>query len=341
VFSVPLWFLLFSLTGCLDQPQPVLSGGGDAGDYLFCFWNVENLFDDKDDNRRRPDKDFDEWFAQNPKVRREKYDHLSQALVEMNDGKGPDILAVAEVESARAAELLAEALNARLKDPSLHYGPPIVKEVAGGRHICTAILTRLPAERDKTQLLGRRLRILEGHLEVNGHELVILATHWTSRVSDEEGEGRDKYADICFGRYRGMHTGNPQVDLLICGDFNDTPDDDSVKDHLHATGDRAAVRRDGHPPLLLDLMAGKDPEQFGTHNYRNKWFIFDHIVVSPGMLDAHGWSCDPDSVKTVNSLARPGDRQRRPWRFGTEHDKFERGYSDHFPVTVRLRVEGS
>ena len=59
------------------------------------------------------------------------------------------------------------------------------------------------------------------------------------------------------------------------------------------------------------------------------------------MLDPAGWSCDPDSVKTIDTLTRRGDPSRRPWRFGNEKDnRFERGYSDHFPVTVRLKVQG-
>jgi hypothetical protein len=67
--------------------------------------------------------------------------------------------------------------------------------------------------------------------------------------------------------------------------------------------------------------------------------IFDQMVVSPGMLDDLGWSCDVASVRTINTLYRPGDRLKRPWRFGGEHDRFpQRGYSDHFPVTVRLKV---
>jgi hypothetical protein len=86
-------------------------------------------------------------------------------------------------------------------------------------------------------------------------------------------------------------------------------------------------------------MAGKDPQEYGTHYYR-KWYIFDHLVVSPGMLDDAGWRCEVDSAHTVNTLHRPGDRLKRPWRFGTESDKATRGYSDHFPVTVRLKVQG-
>ena len=97
--------------------------------------------------------------------------------------------------------------------------------------------------------------------------------------------------------------------------------------------------RASDPPLFFNLMADKDPRGgFGTHYY-NKWFIFDQIAVSPGLLDRAGWSCEPASVKTINTLYRPGDRLQRPWRFGGERDRGLRGYSDHFPVTVRLKVQ--
>jgi hypothetical protein len=61
--------------------------------------------------------------------------------------------------------------------------------------------------------------------------------------------------------------------------------------------------------------------------------------VSPGLLDAAGWSCEPDSVQTVtDGLIRPGATKRQPWRFGNRKDDAHRGTSDHFPVTVRLKV---
>src|SRR5262249_37430872 len=155
----------------------------DAGGYLFCFWNVENLFDDHNDNRKGPgDRDFDPWFANNPDILKLKLSRLSKALIGLNDGKGPDILAVVEVESVRAAELLRDDLNKRLKDESLHYQPVLMKNVSAGRHIAPAILTRLPVVKDKTRTLGRRQRILEGHILVDGKELIVIASHWTSRV---------------------------------------------------------------------------------------------------------------------------------------------------------------
>jgi endonuclease/exonuclease/phosphatase family metal-dependent hydrolase len=318
------------------------AAAAEPASYLFCFWNVENLFDDMPNKQAHPaDKEYDEWFAQDAQARRLKYEHLGKALAEMNDGKGPDILAVAEVESERAAQLLREAVNQQLRDPRLHYTNVLFKDPHGGRHIATAILTRLPVNERKTQLIGRRMRILEGHIEVNGQDLTVLATHWTSRVSDKEGEGRDKYADLIYGRFRAMYRTNPAVDFLVCGDFNDPPDEDSVVKHLHGVADPAAVRQARDEPLLLSLFGNKDPQKFGTHWHNGHWYIFDQILVSAGMLDDRGWTCEVGTARTVNSLTQPRDRVGRPWRFGSERDKFPRGYSDHFPVTVRLRVQGT
>jgi endonuclease/exonuclease/phosphatase family metal-dependent hydrolase len=326
-----------STFGLVPRLTAAEHSGGRSGEheYLFCFWNAENLFDDrKEEHAHAPDRSFDVWFATDERARRLKYDRLSSALLRLNHGKGPDILALAEVESERAAELLRDALNASLRGAAPYKGL-LYRDPHGGRHIATAVLTRLPVDGAKTQSHGRRLRILEGHVRVNGHDLVILATHWTSRVSDAGGDDRDHYGDVCYGVFKAMYARNPSVDLLVCGDFNDPPDDDSVTRHLHAVGPEA-FRRRGREPMLLDLFADKAGGKVGTHYYRGKWLCFDQICVSPGLLADAGWSCDPSSARIVDDLT--ADARGHPHRFGNEHDKAARGWSDHFPVTVRLRV---
>lgn len=321
------------LFGCQEHaacPAPACGG------YLLCFWNVENLFDDCDDARTfSADTPYDDWFSRDAAALQLKLSRLGDALLALNDGRGPDILVLAEVESVRAAELLQQALNHRL-DAAQHYRYLLMKEVSAGRHIAPAILTRVPALADRTQLLGKRQRILEGHLRVDGHELVLIAAHWTSRLSDRSGRRRCDYADQIFGRYHAMYRSNPAVDLIVCGDFNDPPEAKSVTDHLHATGDLEAVRQSGGVPRLFNLFAQKDPADFGSHYYRH-WHIFDQIVVSPGLLDEAGWSCRPETARTAR-LPALCDSKQRPWRFGDAQDRGPRGYSDHFPVTVRLQV---
>ncbi len=334
-----------ALSGCNDRALPeiaqtVAPGSTSAGqrDYLFCLWNVENLFDDQDDNRTGPgDKEYDDLYPRRPDLLRLKLAKLTEALLAMNGGKGPDILAIVEVESIRAAELLRQALNAKL-DPAWRYDNVLMKEISVGRHIAPAIITRLPVIRDRTRNFGSRFRIVEGHILLDGQELIVLASHWTSRLREGNDKGRAEYADKLYGAANAIHRSNPAADILICGDFNDSPHDVSVTQHLRGTSDARAVRTGGPSLQLLNLFGDKDATAgFGTHYY-SRWFIFDQILVSPGMLDSAGWSCEPASVRTITSLAKPADRNRRPWRFGNENETAARGYSDHFPVTVQLTV---
>jgi hypothetical protein len=129
----------------------------------------------------------------------------------------------------------------------------------------------------------------------------------------------------------------------VCGDFNDTPDADPIFKGLGAIGDAAKVKPTKDEPFLLNLMNGKDPKNYGTLWYNGKPLIYDHICVSPGMLDEKGWSVDPKSIATVtDGLMKKGATRREPWRFGNPDDKTkdaDRGYADHFPVVVKLKVE--
>jgi endonuclease/exonuclease/phosphatase family metal-dependent hydrolase len=323
--------------GCQSSP-PADSPPTSQTEFVFCHWNVENFFDDRNDGRTGPgDKEFDGLFADNPELLKLKLAKLTEAILKMNAGKGPDILALVEVETVRAAELLQKALNDKLADKKLHYEHVLMKEIAGGRHIAPAILTRLPVVKDRTRTLDRNHRILVGHIVVNGAELIVIASHWTSRLQESGKKGRADYADKIYGAANAMHRANSDVRFLISGDFNDDPDDDSVVKHLHSTGDLEAARA-GNPLKLFNLFAGKDPKEYGTHYYK-QWHIFDQILVSPGMLGDKGWTCDPKSVHVFNELHRARDKYKRPWRFGGANEKNERGYSDHFPVLVKLKLE--
>jgi endonuclease/exonuclease/phosphatase family metal-dependent hydrolase len=338
-----VWLLVVAAAaGCAVSRDAKPAPRG-PGDYQFCFWNVENLFDDKvDGSRRKADREFDEWFANKPEYLEKKLENLCKVLLDkdMNEGNGPDILAVAEVETYRAAEMLQEALNKRIADPAQHYTEMRWKDPSGGRSIACAVLTRLHVVKDKTRLLGEKKheRILEVHLEADGKELVVVASHWSSRVKDKEGRRRSNYADTIYGRYRAMYTTNPKVAFLVCGDFNTEPNDPGVTEHLHAIGDAQKVRAGGLEPLLYNLFAAFQEKGEGTHNYRGRWFVYDQIVVSPAMLGGGpGWTVDPASARIVRRLALKG----RPDRFGGPSDRrplASRGASDHFPVTVQLSV---
>ncbi len=347
--AAAVWLIVQVTRSPYGHQPPVTGTNPDgSGTYLFCFRNVENLFDDIDDRRRSVDEEFDNPFAADAGMRQEKYDHIASALLAMNGGHGPDVIACVEVESARAADLLQDTLNRKLDEasaePQWRYTQVAIKEVDSGRHIAPCLITRLNVAHAETRQPNRQLRILETQIAANGHDLTVIVSHWTSQLRQPDGgdgdAGRAKYARTIADIFQDAARDRPGVDLLVCGDFNDTPDSDPVVNNLRATGDRSRVVPGVVPTYLLDLLAGKPPASFGTIWYRGKPHIYDHICVSPGMLDPAGWSCDPDSVRVPTGGLTNGGTRREPWRFGSPNNPPSggRGYSDHFPVAVTLRA---
>ncbi len=308
---------------------------------LFCFWNVENFFDDQRNPKlEKADREFDDYFSKDKEALAFKLKRLVQVLTDkgMADGRGPDILCLAEVESRRAVELLQTELNKHFKEKALQYAHIAYLDPGGGRSIATAVLSRIPFS-NKPLLLSTQRRILKVNVEVEKHPLTIVASHWTSRISDTTGRGRGSYAEAIHRDYAAAFKKNKEVAYIVCGDFNDNPGDDTVAKTLGASGDVNKVldaAKDGkamffHPFVKLEK-AGK-----GTHFFKGKGFVFDHIVVSPGMLEAKGWQLRAGSANIVEKFKfRDG-----PDRFGGPTDRREfknRGASDHFPVTVELIV---
>src|SRR5437016_5457722 len=65
------------LAGCSDFAKPAIASTPEG--YLFCFWNVENFFDDQEDDRLHgPDREYDRWYANDPAALKLKLAHLSE-----------------------------------------------------------------------------------------------------------------------------------------------------------------------------------------------------------------------------------------------------------------------
>src|SRR3954471_22608682 len=75
------------------------SAGGD--EFFVGSWNLENLFDTKDDPSVKGDEEYTPESAKHwTKERLEiKLKNLASVISKMNDDKGPDVLGVCEVEN--------------------------------------------------------------------------------------------------------------------------------------------------------------------------------------------------------------------------------------------------
>lgn len=331
---------------------------GPPGTYLFCFWNVENLYDDEDDpnfdvdpaNPRTNQAEEEDWFARDPGMLRLKLDNLADALLKMNGGAGPDILAMCEVESQRSVELLRETLNARLQADGRAdqlYQHIAFIENNTGRRFAPAVLSRINIEGNRVRKFGKAsdagdgrrasARTLIAPLRYNGHELIIMVGHWTSRVTDDEGPRRLAYADDTYGEFKAIVLANPDADVILCGDYNDEFADESIQVGLKASAAEDSVRDALTEPRPFALTANIDTNQIGTIYYEGDYQVFDHILLSRGMLDDRGWNFERDTF-SIFAPAEMRYQGKGPSSFGNPTRMGERGFSDHFPVTVRVRV---
>src|ERR1041384_4656024 len=84
-----------------------------ADEFFIGSWNLENLFDTKDDPSVKGDEDYTPESAKHwTKERLDiKLKNLAKIISKMNDGKGPDVLGVCEIENRQVVEMLVEKLN--------------------------------------------------------------------------------------------------------------------------------------------------------------------------------------------------------------------------------------
>lgn len=306
------------------------------------WWNLENLFE--------PDK-HPNWKAWDQQLYNEKLTNLAQGIRSLEvDGQGPDILGVCEVENER---ILTELINDHL--PDLGY-KVVHHDSAGLRGIDVAFIYRnslVDCIENETvsHTIVKRIKtrdIFEIRLKVkeDESELILLANHWPSRMGGvyESEPFRIMSAEQCSVITQNILHEDPEARMVIMGDFNDDPFNRSIREYLHAIRDRKrVVSRRTKRPYLLNCMWSLIGES-NTGSYYNTlgetpWFYFDQIMVTPGLLrNDTGLKLDEDSI----SIHNPKWMRRSngaPKFFRKYRGKIIKGYSDHFPVTCRLKIQ--
>ncbi len=185
-------------------------------------WNVENLFDTRDDPRNRGDNEF---LPNNPTTRwtrarfQTKLKNLAQVITGMNHSKGPDILGLQEVENEQVLKRLLK------KMPGKSYG--IVHEDSPDRRgIDTALLynqkafSLVTSRTYKVSLKWKRTTrdILHAVLkDRRGKQLHVLVNHWPSRgggIKASEGN-RFEAARTLAKAISRIFRGEPKARIIV------------------------------------------------------------------------------------------------------------------------------
>lgn len=321
------------------SPPPPVEAPAATHDLLAAFWNVENLFDADDDPAVEGDEEF---TPDGPKHWTEKrlackLANLARVISAMKDGKGPDLIGLAEIENRGVLERLVADLAPLGRDYKIvHKDSPSERGIDAALIYDANVFTLEGSDFLHVEA-GHTRDVVEARLTHDGHPLTVFVNHWPSRAHPEEA--RKAAALVVRRRVDALLAADPNADVLILGDLNDHPSDPSVAETLRAKPDRAHLA----PGDLYDAVAPvqNDPNR-GTYYYNNAWEVIDHVIASPGLLEDTGLRLVPDSVGpavlTDDQLFDPaGPAPPRPNRTYTGNQYHTTGYSDHLPVTARLR----
>ena len=310
--------------------------------YYIAFWNVENLFDVKD-SPRRSDKlqrvlknELSGWTQT---VLDRKLQQLAWAISRMNDGQGPDMLGLAEIENRLVLEKLLTKLQTLMRnykiahaDTSDHRGIDVAFIYDGdlftAREQFSHYIQKRTATRDLFQV---------NFENKTGKQMIVIGNHWPSRLGGQ-------YASAPFRmmagetlayfhkRIREIHGTN--VAVLAMGDFNDEPFDRSLREYARAKRLRASVTS-AHSAKFLNLMWPLMGSGSGSYFLNNHPLVLDQFLVSKGLLTGKsGFEID---VKKTQIFRQPlminRGRYHTPRRFGRGRKMDKDGFSDHFPIS--------
>lgn len=276
-----------------------------ADKFRVATYNLENYVDDP--ASKRPLKS---------EASREKLCENIQAL-------NPDVIAVQEMGSLNLLMDLRERLSKR----GLEY--PEYEFVNGwDKNIYVAILSKFPivARRSHTNenylLRGRRFYVSRGigeiDIQVNEeYKFTMFVCHLKSKLAigeADESEMRLKEAEIMRELINTRFAENPNANILVAGDFNDTKDSPSTRAILgrsnskiglvdarpaEKNGDNLPSEKKGYPPRNITW----------THFYGKDdvYSRIDFIFISKGM--AKEWVGDETYVLAVPNWGLASDHR--------------------------------
>lgn len=308
------------------------------------FWNVENLFDADDDPKNPGDDEYlpDKGWDQARYER--KLENLANVVLALDC----EVLGVCEVENRRVLEDLVkhDKLSA-LGYEIAHLDSP------DKRGIDVALLYRAPVKPQNEKFFELHpfpinpptRGVLEVRLELHGQPFTVLVNHWPSRGGGDKAKTfRMIAANVCRQVITRTidKSPNQDADILLVGDLNDDPYDESVLSGLDAVRSRNAVlhrQKNGRYRMFNPSWKFLGQTDMGTLYYNREWVwnVFDQCILSRGMLKPEGVSFVDGSLE-IYGPDELRDQYRRPLRFRKTGKKWTEGYSDHLAIRAKLRA---
>ncbi|NOU61337.1 endonuclease [Marinifilum caeruleilacunae] len=330
----------------LAPGQTVLEGSevSKRGDLRLMFYNLENCFDCFDDSLKL-DNEFlptGERHWTWDKYQR-KLNRISKVIMAAGGWEFPDLIGLCEIENRFVLDgifahgrlnkigykmLHKESPDRRGIDVALLYQPEIFQPLH--THFIPLIY---PNEKESTT---REILYVKAKLH-SSDTLHVFVNHWPSRWGGQLKSEHKRLAAARLLRQKvdSIYQESPKAKLLIMGDFNDYPENESIKSVLNATAVSGKIKKQ----QLYNLADGFVRKgSIGSHKYQGKWGMLDQFIVSGNLLDKSAvLYCKPDgmSVFAPDYLLEKDETYFgvKPFRTFVGY-RYHGGFSDHLPVIL-------
>lgn len=334
------------------------AGAGGPKRYVLGFYNVENLFDTYHDDGKN-DYEFlpdgkNKWTE--PKYEKKLHNIATVIRAMADENKAYHaVLGLSEVENRHVLEDLVnqpeiEAANYQI----VHYDGP------DRRGVDVALLYRpeyFTVEESKSipfdfnsktikfamdkegQDYFRTRDILMVRGLLDGEMFAFFVAHLPSRIGGKGQDLRSRGAEIIYEHSLELMKQYPGIKIMVMGDMNDNPTDESMVTYMHGKETIAEVGKyDFFSPFLSMLKAG-----YGSLAYRGTWNIYDIILVNEAMANAPKGTLKIQPIVKKKYYGRvfsqPFMTQQEDQYKGTPFRTFSNGtfiggYSDHYPTYI-------
>lgn len=293
------------------------------------FYNVENLFDTKDDPSTN-DEEFTPGgaYRYTDKIYRQKLHNIATVI----DKLDAVLVGLAEIENStvlngliRQPELNSDnyryawhnSHDPRGIDVALLYNPNSFK-----------LLHSKAIQLNMKGVATRDILYVTGIL--SGDTVHVLVNHWPSRGEglQESKPKRNAMAQLNKRVVDSLQRRNKNAKIIIMGDLNDNPSDESVANTLGAKTDKSAQL---YNPWAAVHKTGK-----GTSVFKRHWDHFDQVIISTSFTRKGGWQYDRADIFDEAFILNKGFEDAYPLR-SFKGKYWNNGYSDHLPVILYLR----
>lgn len=337
-----IFFFFLFLLSCSYSQQ-------DSSSYCIVFYNVENLFDPEND----PEKNDDVFtptglYRWSYKRYSKKINHTAKVFLAIGKYSPPDIIGLAEIENANVLKRLCyssplkkynykfihyESADFRGIDVALLYNSDRVEII---NSIPINITFPFSPESQNRDILYAVACLKKGKDTVH-----LFVNHWTSRYGGyaQTVEKRNYYAQVLRHKVDSLFALYLNPNIVIMGDFNDYPDNESLASILKAMPTNQTVESQ----KLINLMTSFSSfSNVGTHKYEDFWGTLDQLIVSSALLS----NSNPLQIsKKKAHIFREDFLVESDTKYGGVKPlrtylgpRYIGGYSDHLPIYILLKT---